>query len=58
MKIKFNHKHFKLYILSPQIYIYKLFKTRKISFFFFQNLYFLSILAIFVALFTIYTLFI
>ena len=58
MKIKFSHKHFKLYILSPQIYKYKLFITRKIGFFFFQNLYFLSILTIFVALFTIYTLFI
>ena len=39
-----------------QIYTYILFKTRKIVFF--QNLYFLSILATFVALFTIYTLFI
>ena len=41
-----------------QIYKYILFKTRKIVFFFFQNLYFLSILATFVALFTIYSLFI
>ena len=50
MKIKFNHKHFKLYILSPQIYEYELFKTRRISFFF-KNLYFLSIFTVFAILY-------
>ena len=54
--LKFYYTFKVLFLL--QIYKSILFITRKISFFFFQDLYFLSILAIFVALFTIYTLFI